>query len=543
MNAETTPVLIVGGGPTGLTASRLLSNLKIAHVLIERRDEPQKAPAAHVINRRTMEIFRQAGLPMESLYALDKHADKALAIRWKSALREPSLATVRLERVPESGDLSAEHVANISQPLLERGLLAEAEKSEFASIRFGHEWLGFGEDGNSHHRVQAKDGSTYEISADYTLAADGAGSSLRRSLGIGKSGPDNIATFLSLSCEVDLTDEDEQTDDLLTWCLDPKFSGVMITHDPQSLTVVMRQIHEPHERAEDYDEATCHTMLTALFGRDVPYKLLNRDTWRMTAQVADQFRVGNVFLVGDAAHRFPPTGGLGLNSGVADVHNLVWKIAAHRDGAPDALLDSYETERMPVVQANCDASLENFRRMDEVIDAIGLDVGKASLPARILGAPLVRALPKGVRGWLFGCLTAPARKILDRAAAVSADGEQKRRAIQAAADRQRPHFDMPQLELGYVYPAGAAIADGSGQRFQHVDLGGEGNPEDSVHAHFDYSAYTLLTGEGDLAAPDIATFDLPLRRFVVPGLGLNNDEWILVRPDGHVADQNYKETH
>ena len=543
MNDETTSVLIVGGGPTGLTASRLFSNLKIEHVLIEKRASPQQSPAAHVINRRTMEIFRQAGLKMEPLYALDKHALNTLAVRWKSSLRGPALATVWLERSPQSSAISAEHVANISQPLLEQRLLTEVDESEFASIRFSHEWLGFADDAKSRHRIRASDGSTYVVGCEYTLAADGAGSSLRRTLGIGKTGPDKVATFLSLSCEVNRSDGDEESNDLLTWCLDPKFSGVTITHDPQSLTVVMRQIHEPHESIEDYDEATCHAMLTELFGPDIPYTLLNRDAWRMTAQVADCFRVGNVFLVGDAAHRFPPTGGLGLNSGVADVHNLVWKIAAHRNGATDALLDTYESERMPVVQRNCDASLENFRRMDDVIDAIGLDVGKAALPARVLGAPLIRTLPKGFRAWLFDRLTAPARRILDRAGAASDEGEQKRQAIQHAADEQRPHFDMPELELGYVYPAGEAIADGAGQRFPHTDLGRKHDPKDSILTRFDYAAYTLLTNDLEDAAPEVATFGFPLHQVAETSLGLKQGEWMLVRPDGHVADQSHKEIH
>lgn len=530
-----TPVLVIGGGPTGLTASRLLSNLNIPHVLIERRQGPQPAPAAHVINRRTMEIFRQAGMDMDAIYALNRHGDHPLAIRWRASLNGPTIAELVLDP-PKAGAPSPETVTNISQPLLEDHLIKEARLSSLGDLRFGYEWVGFVDGDTTRSLVRTPDGSTVVISSTYTLAADGAGSPVRRTLGIGKKGRDRLATFLNLSCEVDRSDPDSQTHDLLTWCLDPKFSGVVITHDPKRLTVVMRQIHEPYESPDDYDEPTCQAMLKELFGKDNPFTLLTRDPWHMTAQVATKFREGNVFLIGDAAHRFPPTGGLGLNSGVADAHNLSWKISAHMAGAADALLDTYEAERMPVVERNCDASLENFLRMDEVIVAIGLDAEKASLPARLLAAPPLRSLPKKLRMWLFNVLTAPARSILAKSAADTPAGQKRRIAIQQAANRQMPHFDMPELELGYSYPAGLAIAAGSGERYPHTDISGGG--EGSVLNRFSYGGYTLLTGDAAQTLPSFNTFGLPVEHIHEPALGLKAGEWVLVRPDGHIADQS-----
>ncbi|MEP0068307.1 FAD-dependent monooxygenase [Pyruvatibacter sp.] len=531
-----TPVLIVGGGPTGLTASRLLSNLRIPHVLVERRNEPQKAPAAHVINRRTMEIFRQAGMDMDAIYALDRHGDHPLAIRWKASLNSPTLATLVLDSTTDSNSPSRESTANISQSLLETQLLVEARRSSVGELQFGHEWVGFVDGDKARNLIRSPDGTTYVVKSAYTLAADGAGSPIRQALGVTKTGPQNVATFLSLSCAVDRSIVDDTAHELLTWCLDPKFSGVVITHDPASLSVVMRQIHEPHESLNDYSEATCQALLTDLFGKDTPFTLLNRSAWQMTAQVADRFRNENVFLVGDAAHRFPPTGGLGLNSGVADVHNLIWKIRAHLKGAPDDLLDTYEAERMPVVQRNCDASLKNFLRMDEVIAAIGLDSEKASLPARILAAPIIRHLPQSLRTRLIDLLTAPARAVLKEAGEQTDTGERKRRTIQQAADRQMPHFDMPELELGYTYPSGVAIAAGAGQRYPHTCAGT--HVQTSILERFSYDGYTLLTG----AAPDTSlsfeTFGLSIEQLADPALGLNAGDWVLVRPDGHIADQS-----
>lgn len=97
---------------------------------------------------------------------------------------------------------------------------------------------------------------------------------------------------------------------------------------------------------------------------------INVNFWRMSAQVAQKFRGGNIFLAGDAAHRFPPTGGMGLNSGAQDVHNLAWKLAFVLGGTADAsLLDTYEMERRPVALANTAWSVGNFKRLGRVTEA------------------------------------------------------------------------------------------------------------------------------------------------------------------------------
>src|SRR5262249_59387245 len=123
-----------------------------------------------------------------------------------------------------------------------------------------------------------------------------------------------------------------------------------VAHDLASTWVYMHPWDPDHESAADYTEDACTAIVRRALGTDtVPFTIRTIRTWTMTAQVAQRYREGRVILVGDAAHRFPPTGGLGLNTGVQDAHNLAWKIAAVDAGwAPDSLLDTYDAERRPV---------------------------------------------------------------------------------------------------------------------------------------------------------------------------------------------------
>ena len=151
----------------------------------------------------------------------------------------------------------------------------------------------------------------------------------------------------------------------------------------------------------------------------------------MTCQVADQYRDRRIFLVGDAAHRFPPTGGMGMNTGMADAFNLAWKIAAVCAGrAGDPLLATYDPERRPVATVAARQSLENHLKMLEVVEALRMEPGLSPEEAR----SEIRRLP---------------------------EQEERRRAVQAAIDAQGEHFDMMGLDLGHHYEDGAVLPDGT----------------------------------------------------------------------------------
>jgi hypothetical protein len=147
--------------------------------------------------------------------------------------------------------------------------------------------------------------------------------------------------------------------------------GTLISHGSNNEWVYMHPVDADHVLDQSPD--VCESMVrSVLIDAPVDIKILRTSSWTMTSQIADRYRDGRVFLVGDAAHRFPPSGGMGLNSGVQDAHNLAWKLhAVLANQATDSLLDTYEPERRPVAQRNAQASLENAFKMIEVFEALG----------------------------------------------------------------------------------------------------------------------------------------------------------------------------
>jgi len=311
----------------------------------------------------------------------------------------------------------------------------------------------------------------------------------------------------------------------LYWTTAPEAIGTFVAHDIDSTWVYMKPWDPDTESAADYSPAVCADIVRRAMGTDAyPFTIRTVRMWTMTAQVAERYRERRVFLVGDSAHRFPPTGGLGLNTGVQDAHNLVWKIAAvEADWAPEALLDTYEVERRPVARRNADVSLQNAVRMGEVYQAL---------------------------------------------ATADATGD----ALRAAIANQAEHFDMLGLQLGFLYESGAIAGDrdekpthGSsvrdyvptavpGARVPHAWVtragaraGASAGVRVSTLDLFAYDRFTLVTGPAGQPWIEAMPAPVPIDCVVIGRdvvdesgqwmklLGIDADGALLVRPDQHVA--------
>lgn len=515
------PYLIVGAGPVGLTAARLLANAGRPCLVVERRDGPQRNPAAHVVNARTLEILRQAGFDMAAIAAIAKPPADAGHVNFVTRLNGRLIGRLPFER---QGDECLDHsplpLRNISQHRLEPLMSTEVSSLDGVDLRYRTEWVSSSitEGGVTSVIRDLATGVETEVSSTWVFGADGAGSGLRKWLGIDMIGPAAIQSFVAIHFRANLRHLVEHRPGVLHFVMDPEVSGTFIAHDIDHEWVFMVPFDPRAESADDYGTDRCAGLVrAALGGDDTPLDVVGSGTWHMTAQVAASMRSGPVFLMGDAAHRFPPTGGMGLNTGVADAHNLVWKVLAVEKGwAAPSLLDSYEAERRPVAEVNCHQSLTNAFKMVILADALGLRPGSTSA---------------------------------DLAAVLDDPGRQ--RSIAHAVQQQATHFDMLGLQLGYVYGEAVVASDldpsefvasgRPGARLPHKWLGEGRSTLDLVSP----TGLTLLTmGAHDRWAEAVAAVTQPVLHLPVQGsgvealaatCGLGADGALLVRPDQHIA--------
>jgi 2,4-dichlorophenol 6-monooxygenase len=370
-----TRVLIIGAGPVGLTASALLSKQGIPNVVVERRVDTLRAPAAHVLRPRPMEIFQAIGVADEVRRAAPlQHLD---FITWCSTLGGSEVGRIDLRG---DGSAGLDVWTNCPQNLLEPILLRHAQGESAAEILRGTEWTRLSQDEEKVRAVvRLTDGSERAIEAVWMIAADGAGSRVRRQLDIPMVGLGPQGRFFMVHFEADLRPWIEGRSGPLFWIMNPESPGTLIVHDPAGSLVFMAL-----QLGTEDEEKTLPARLAAALGVDVEPRILSVDAWSPHVQVAERYREGRVFLVGDAAHRFPPTGGLGLNTGILDVDFLVHQLARVEAGAAlPSSLDLYESECRPAAETNATESLENMKRLAEISKVLGPCSDLASFEARL----------------------------------------------------------------------------------------------------------------------------------------------------------------
>jgi 2-polyprenyl-6-methoxyphenol hydroxylase-like FAD-dependent oxidoreductase len=389
-----TPVLVVGGGPVGLSTAIGLRHLGIDCTLVERHASTLDFPRGRGISVRTMEIFRQWGLEQRVVDAGLPRGESVFVFSGTSLLG-PEFNRVGLP--PDAAPPSPTERLICDQVAMEAVLRQHAEDVG-VDLRYGTALSSLTDDADGVRAgLTEASGATSTLRAEWVVAADGVRSPLRAQLGIRRSGPGTVSRAMSLQFRAELGERMAGRSAAMYRIADLP-NGSVLAVDNRSRWLLI-YVYEPAGDSQESltDERCLELARIAVGDPDVTVELLGKRFWDSTVLVADRYRIGRIVLAGDAAHVVTPIGGLGMNCGVADANNLAWKLAGVLHGwADESLLDTYEAERRPVAVATGEASLGASR---PPAPTRGIDLGYAYTSAAVLPdgtpAPAELANPVG----------------------------------------------------------------------------------------------------------------------------------------------------
>ena len=353
MSRREVPVLIVGGGPVGLSTGLFLGRHGVSSMLVEKRDGTSLLPRAPGLQARTMELFRAAGIgrQIRDLEMGDSHPYFEGGILRVNTFAEIDDAVVLEAPSLDGPDISPERVMGCGQDRYER-VLAELARAGGTDVRMSTrlESLEQDADGVTARITDLESGEQTTVHAQYVVAADGASSTIRNILGIERHGRGSVFHALSIyfsSPGLEALLKDRKFILCYATAAPGTMMGLSRLHGRDPWLAAPLYFPEQGERPEDFTDERCIEIIRTSAGDpDLGVQIMAKVPWEGSQLIAETFRSGRVFLAGDAAHVHPPAGGFGANTGIHDAHNLAWKLALVLQGkAADSLLDSYDAER------------------------------------------------------------------------------------------------------------------------------------------------------------------------------------------------------
>ena len=516
------PVVISGAGPVGMILALELSLHGIRSTLVERAPQTTQFPKMDLTNARSMELLDRLGLVEEirAVGVAPQHSHDVVFCTSMAGLQVGRWHYPGVDEMSEwiasknDGTTPAQAWQRVTQIEVEKLLMARCLADP--DIEVLRPWrvsaVTQDDDGARVEITSLTDDTVLTLEADYVVGCDGASSVVRRAMNLNMEGERGVITF----CQVHFKSRDLKTLHAhgQFWHTFFVGSGVgaIIAQDERDTWTLQTSTITDGVRTEEIDK---QELLDTVCGRHLEIdEVLQSSIWHANVLVADRYRIGRLFVAGDAAHEVIPTGGYGLNTGIADAVNLGWKLAAVIEGyGSDGLLDSYETERRPVAVMARDWS---FRHL-------GVHVKAQELANRAL------------------------------IESDTIEAEEHRRVLEEYFAANTGEHESFGVEMGYVYTAPVIVSDGSpvpendgssyipttvpGARAPHVRLS-DGRAILDAYRH----KFTIVSFIGESAVQKLvdaaAAVGMPLQVLAIDDTNARSvyeTDLVLVRPDGHVA--------
>jgi len=561
MSADiTTDVLIIGTGPAGSATAALLASYGVEVMVINRYRWLSNTPRAHITNQRTMEVLRDLGAEVEAeamMHAAPQH------LMGENVFCE-SLAGEELGRMKSWGTSplsKAEHLLSspcemndlpqtFMEPILFKTACSRGAQARMSTEYVSHEQDDDGVTTTCRDRLTGK---TFTVRSKFLVGADGGNSLVAEHLGLPFEGKMGVGGSMNILFRADLSRYVAHRPSVLYWVMQPgaDVGGIgmglvrMVRPWNEWLIVWGYDINQP---APVVDAAMATQVARQLVGDpNLEIDLISANTWTVNNCFATHMQKGRVFIMGDAAHRHPPSNGLGSNTSIQDGYNLAWKLAAVVKGqATPKLLDSYSAERAPIARQIVTRANQSIAEFGPIFEALGMDGGVDH--------------DKIQRSMAARCDATPA-------------AEAQREALRKAIEFKKYEFDCHGVEMNQRYTSGAVVTDGQqppapnadmelhyqpttypGARLPHVWVFDRNGAKHSTLDLTGKGQFTLITGIGGeawIAAAEALskTLGLPIRTVKIgPRCAVEDHggDWaraseirdagcLLVRPDQHVA--------